>query len=73
MKTLKEFILEEQSLDDDVYTVYFNDGTMYNFFESEDEANKIKEKLNAECEDNKCTVKKEKKSSIQQKPKNNAE
>ena len=39
MKDLKEFILEAES-SDDVYVVYFDDGTMQNSDYTEDDAKK---------------------------------
>ena len=63
MKDLKDFVLEVE--DKDVFVVYFEDGTMYNFFYDESEANKVKDDLNKETSTNKCEVKKEKQSKIQ--------
>lgn len=67
MKSLSDFIAEVEANvpDPDVYVVYFNDGTMYNYFESEDEAEKTKDSLNKECPANKCEIKKEKKSNFE--------
>lgn len=63
MKTFSEFILEAE--DKDIYVVYFEDGTMYNFYYDESEANKVKDDLNKETPTNKCEVKKEKKSKVE--------
>ena len=64
MKDLKEFILEAES-SDDVYVVYFGDGTMQNFYYSEDEAQKEVDSLNKEVPDNKATYKKEPRKNIE--------
>lgn len=64
MKDLKEFILEAESTND-VYVVYFGDGTMQNFYYTEDEAKKEVESLNKEVPDNKATYKKEPRKNIE--------
>ncbi len=57
MKNITEFIKE--AAEDQVYAVYFGDGTLYNYSPDESEANEWKDKLNTEAPSNKCTVKKE--------------
>jgi hypothetical protein len=64
MKSLQEFITEAES-SDDVYVVYFGDGTMQNFYYNEDEAQKEVDSLNKEVADNKAYFKKEKKTKIE--------
>lgn len=64
MKSLQEFILEKEN-EDQVFVVYMGDGTMTNYFDSEDDAKTEVEKLNKESEDNKATYKKEPKSNIE--------
>lgn len=66
MKSLQDFVLEkEQEKRDEVFVVYMGDGTMTNYFDSEDDAKAEVEKLNKESEDNKATYKKEPKSNIE--------
>ena len=70
MKTLTEFLQEsvqvqETASDDNVYVVYFEDGTMDNYFESKDEADARAKELNNEVESNKCTVKEEPRSNFE--------
>lgn len=60
MKNLTEFMLLEAEDNSEVYVVYFEDGTMYNYFENSEDANNCKELLNKECPANNCIVKKEK-------------
>lgn len=57
MKNFTEYIKEATA--DQVYAVYFGDGTLYNYSPDETEANEWKNKLNTEVPSNKCTVKKE--------------
>jgi len=64
MKDLKEFILEADS-SNDVYVVYFGDGTMQNFYYTEDEAKAEVDSLNKEVPDNKATYKKEPRKNIE--------
>ena len=64
MKSLEEFVLEKEN-ENQVFVVYMGDGTMTNYFDSEDDAKKEVEKLNKECADNKVTYKKEPKSKIE--------
>ena len=64
MKSLEEFVLEKEN-EDSVFVVYMGDGTMTNYFNSEDEAKVEVEKLNKESKDNKATYKKEPKSNIE--------
>lgn len=64
MKSLRDYILEQDS-SEEVYAVYYEDGTMENFYFDESEAKKVAEKLNKECPANNCTIKKEKKSAFE--------
>lgn len=64
MKSLEEFVLEKEN-ENQVFVVYMGDGTMTNYFDSEDDAKAEVEKLNKESEDNKATYKKEPKSNIE--------
>lgn len=64
MKSLQEFVLEKEN-ENQVFVVYMSDGTMTNYFDSEDDAKAEVEKLNKESEDNKATYKKEPKSNIE--------
>lgn len=64
MKDLKEFIMEADS-SNDVFVVYFGDGTMQNFYYTEDEAKAEVESLNKEVPDNKATYKKEPRKNIE--------
>lgn len=64
MKSLQEFVTEAES-SDDVYVVYFGDGTMQNFYYTEDDAKKEVESLNKEVPDNKATYKKEPRKNIE--------
>ena len=58
MKTLSKFLFEKQD-NNYVYAVYFDDGTMSNYFSTEEEAEEEKINLETENKDNKCTIKKE--------------
>lgn len=64
MKDLKDFINEAQS-SNDVYVVYFEDGTMYNFYYDEAEANKEVDALNKEVPSNKAFYKKEPRTNVE--------
>ena len=67
MKTLNEYntLLEAQDKNDnDVYVVYFNDGTMFNFFYEPEQADIMVKKLNEEVPSNKAYTKREKLSKI---------
>ncbi len=64
MKDLKNFIMEAES-SNDVYVVYFGDGTMQNFYYTEDDAKKEVESLNKEVPDNKAYFKKEPRKNIE--------
>ncbi len=64
MKSLQEFINESES-SDDVYVVYMGDGTMENFYYSEEEAKSKVDELNKENSDAKASFKKEAKSKIE--------
>lgn len=57
MKNFNEFIAETKKEQDNmVYVVQFGDGTMFNFFYTEEEANIICKQLNAEVESNNAKV-----------------
>jgi len=56
MKNLKNFINEAVISDDKVYGVFFDDGTMYNFYYTPDDANYMVDKLNKEDINNNCKV-----------------
>jgi hypothetical protein len=45
--------------EDEVYVLYFDDGTMFNFYPDKGEAEKEKERLEKESKDNKLTIKTE--------------
>lgn len=64
MKDLKNFIMEAES-SNDVYVVYFGDGTMQNFYYTEDDAKQEVESLNKEVPDNKAYFKKEPRKNIE--------
>jgi len=64
MKSLQEFITEAES-SNDVYVVYFGDGTMQNFYYTEDDAKQEVESLNKEVPDNKAYFKKEPRKNIE--------
>lgn len=64
MKSLQEFITEAES-SNDVFVVYFGDGTMQNFYYTEDEAKAEVESLNKETPSNKATYKKEPRKNIE--------
>ena len=58
MKSFTDYI-KESEVKNNVFVVYFHDGTMYNYYTDSDEANKVKDQLNQEESDNKCEVKEE--------------
>ncbi len=64
MKSLQEFITEAES-SEDVYVVYMGDGTMENFYYTEDDAKAKVDELNKENPDAKASFKKEAKSNIE--------
>ena len=64
MKSLQEFITEAES-SEDVYVVYMGDGTMENFYYSEDEAKSAVDSLNKEVESNNAFYKKEPRKNIE--------
>lgn len=75
MKHLKDYVIEseekdvqttivEESSDDQVFVVYFGDGTMYNYYTDIKEAEAQRDALNKEVPDNKAEVKKEPMSNI---------
>ena len=51
--------LMESNEEQKVYVVYLEDGTMYNFYYDENEANEVKEKLDKESPINKPSIKQE--------------
>lgn len=57
MKNLSEMVYE--SNEDNVYAIYLEDGTLYNYYESSEEADKEAESLNKESKCNGAKVKKE--------------
>ena len=59
MRSITEYIKENNNENNNVFVVYFHDGTMYNYYTDSDEANKVKDQLNQEASDNKCVVKEE--------------
>lgn len=63
MKTLTQFI--EESNQDQVFVLYMEDGTMVNYFNDEQTAKFEKKKLESENKDNKCSIKKEKRSNFE--------
>ena len=63
MKSLRQFVMEVEA--EHVYVVYFEDGTMENFYYDEKDAKEAADRLNKEMPSNKCTVKKEPKSKIE--------
>lgn len=65
MKSLQEFITETENNSDDVFVVYFGDGTMENFYYEQKEAEDKVEELNKENPDAKASFKKESKSKIE--------
>ena len=65
MKSLQEFITEAENKSDDVFVVYFGDGTMENFYYEQKEAEMKVEELNKENPDAKASFKKEAKSNIE--------
>ena len=64
MKDLKEFIMEAE-FSDDVFVVYFGDGTMQNFYYTEDDAKKEVDSSNKEVPDNKAFWNKEPRKNIE--------
>lgn len=52
-------LFNESNQETNVYVVYLDDGTMYNYYYDEDEANDVKEKLDKESPINKPTIKQE--------------
>jgi len=69
MKSLQEFITESEKIteneSEDVFVVYFGDGTMENFYYTEEEAKSKVEELNKENSDAQASFKKEAKSKIE--------
>ena len=66
MKSLQEFITEAES-SEDVYVVYMGDGTMENFYYSEDKAKSAVDSLNKEVASNNAFYKKEPRKNIENK------
>lgn len=64
MKNLVEFI-QESSSKEQVYVVKGDDGTMFNYFSTEEEAKKAADELNKENPDNKATISKADKSEFE--------
>ena len=64
MKSLQEFITEAES-SEDVYVVYMGDGTMENFYYSEEEAKSAVDSLNKEVTSNNAFYKKEPRKNIE--------
>lgn len=63
---IKESLIEEsESSEEIVYSVYYDDGTLYSYYESEDEAKAEADKLTKENPDFPAKVKKEKKSEFE--------
>jgi hypothetical protein len=58
MKKLEEFVNEEKS-SEYVYVLYYDDNTMYNYYLSEEDANKVKSEQEEKFPAFKLTVKKE--------------
>ena len=68
MKTLSTYINENKvESDDNVYVVYYDDGTMYDYYMTEEEANKVASKLTKENSDFPASVKKELKTNFESK------
>ena len=65
MKSLEEFVLEQEKQNEDVFVVYFGDGAMENFYYTEDDAKAKVDELNKENPDAKASFKKEAKSNIE--------
>lgn len=65
MKTLSDFIMEAESSDEMVYSVYYDDGTLYNYYNDKNEADLEAEKLTSENPDFPAVVKREKKSEFE--------
>lgn len=63
MKTLTQFI--EENNQDQVFVLYMEDGTMVNYFNDKQTAESEKKKLESENKDNKCSIKKEKRSNFE--------
>ena len=61
MKKLSDFIKESES-DEIVYSVYYDDGTLYSYYDTEKEAKSEADKLTKENPDFPAKVKPEKKS-----------
>ena len=63
MKTLTQFI--EENNQDQVFVLYMEDGTMVNYFNDKQTAESENKKLESENKDNKCSIKKEKRSNFE--------
>ena len=57
MKNLSEMVYEAS--EDQVYAIYLEDGTLYNYYEDEDAAKKEADDLNKESKCNGAQIKKE--------------
>jgi hypothetical protein len=64
MKKLSDFIKESES-DEIVYSVYYDDGTLYSYYDTEKEAKSEADKLTKENPDFPAKVKQEKKSEFE--------
>ena len=68
MKTLSTYINENKvESDDNVYVVYYDDGTMYDYYMNNEEANKVASDLTKENPDFPASVKKEPKTNFESK------
>lgn len=58
-------VVSKSTVSDNVYVVYFGDGTMYNYYNSKEEADEIVDSLNSESIVNKAIVKAEPKTNFE--------
>ena len=65
MKKLSDFIQESNSSNEIDYSVYYDDGTLYSYYGSEDEAKQKADELTKENPDFPANVKQEKKSEFE--------
>ena len=65
MKKLSDFIKESESSEEMVYSVYYDDGTLYSYYDTEKEAKSEADKLTKENPDFPAKVKQEKKSEFE--------
>lgn len=59
MNKCPDELLAESNDEQNVYVVYLDDGTMYNYYYDKDDADKVKEKLDKESPINKPKIKQE--------------